>query len=87
MIVLSWLPFAQVMVLIAHSNGKLTTESAASSFRLIVWGIQILIGFVGLWLVGSLAVKEAKQAGWKHTPKRIWQLFWHGSDEQKRLDS
>jgi len=79
LIILSWLPFAQVLLLIAHNNGQLTTEGESSAFRAAVWGVQILIGFVGLWLVGKLAITVAKQAGWKQVPKRVWDLFWHGS--------
>jgi hypothetical protein len=75
LIIISWLPFAQVALYIAHSNNKLSSESASSEFRLAVWGVQVVIGLVGLWLVGELAIKEAKAAGWKHTPKRLWELF------------
>jgi hypothetical protein len=79
LIVLSWFPFAQITIHIARSNGKLTSESSATAFRLVVWGIQIVVGLVGVWLVGKLAVEEAKRTGWRRTPRHLWQLFVHGS--------
>ena len=81
LIILSWLPFAQLLLLVAHNGGKLTSESASSTFRLIVWGIQIVIGFVGLWLAGQQTVAVAKQAGWKKAPKIVWELFRYGDRE------
>jgi len=79
LIVLSWLPFAQILIHIAQSNGKLTSDSSATTFRLVVWGIQIVVGLVGLALVGKLAVEEAKRTGWRGMPRRLWQLFRHGA--------
>jgi len=76
LIIISWLPFAQVLIYIAHNNNKLTSQDATSGFRALVWGIQFLIGLVGLWFVGKRAVREVKEAGWKHTPGRLWKLLW-----------
>ena len=81
LIIISWLPFAQVFLWIAHNNGKLTSSDASDKFRLAVWGVQILIGFVGLWLVGQLAVQAAKKDGWRKTPSNMWDLFRHGPSE------
>jgi hypothetical protein len=78
LIIVSWLPIAQTILYIAHSNGHLTSDSESQEVRLVVWGIQILIGFVGLWLVGEVAIKMAKESGWKKTPGNIWRLFLHG---------
>ena len=78
---LSWFPFAQIMISIAQQNGKLTSPSSANTFRLCVWGIQIVVGLVGVWLVGKLAFAEAKRAGWRKTPRRLWELFRHGPEE------
>jgi hypothetical protein len=79
LIVLSWFPFAQITIQIAHSNGNLTNDGSATVFRLVIWGIQIVVGLVGLLLVGKVAVEEAKRTGWRATPRRVWQLFVHGS--------
>ena len=66
---LSWFPFAQILIYIAQNNGKLTSDSSANTFRLVVWGIQIVVGLVGVALVGKLAVEEAKKTGWRETPR------------------
>jgi hypothetical protein len=78
LIIVSWLPIAQLLIYIAHNNNKLMDPDSANIFRLTVWGIQILIGLVGLWMMGPAVMANAKQAGWKATPKRLWQLLWHG---------
>lgn len=80
LIVLSWFPFAQIFIRIARDHGHLTSESSASTFRLIIWGIQIVVGLVGVLLAGRAAVEEAKRAGWRRTPKHLWRLFWRGSE-------
>ena len=81
LIALSWFPFAQITIHIARSNGNLPDDASANAFRLVVWGIQIVVGLVGLLLVGKLAVDEAKRTGWRGTPRRMWQLFVHGSQQ------
>ncbi len=78
LIIISWLPIAQLSLWVAHNNGKLQTEEASTHFRLSVWTIQILIGFIGVWLVGKLAVQAARQNGVKKTPTELWRLFKSG---------
>jgi hypothetical protein len=78
---LSWFPFAQILIYIAQQNGKLTSASSANTFRLCVWGVQIVVGIIGIALVGKLAFEEAKKAGWRKTPRRLWELFLHGPEE------
>ncbi len=79
LIILSWLPFAQLLIFIAHNNNQLTDPASAQKFRLAIWGVQIIIGLIGLWFVGEVAVKAAKEEGWKRTPHKIWHLFKSGS--------
>ncbi len=81
LIAVSWLPVAQVVLIIAHDNGKLTSEHASETFRLAVWGVQTLIGLVGIWLAGSVAIRTAKQSGWRAAPKKMWHLFRTGATE------
>ncbi len=81
---LSWFPFAQILIYIAHNNDKLTSDSSANTFRLVVWGIQIVVGLVGVALVGKLAVEEAKKTGWRKTPRRLWQLFRYGPEDSQK---
>ena len=78
LIILSWLPVAQVVLSVAHSNGKLTGGHASDVFRLSVWTVQIIIGFVGLWLAGKVAISSAKEEGWRKAPSNMWNLFMHG---------
>ena len=80
LIVLSWFPFAQILIWLLRNHGHLTSDSAASSLRLVIWGIQIVIGLVGVFLAGEVALKEARQAGWRRTPRHLWRLFWRGSE-------
>ena len=84
---LSWVPFAQILIYIAHNNDKLTSSSSASTFRLVVWGIQVVVGLVGVALVGKLAVEEAKKTGWRKTPRRLWQLFRYGPDDSQEAEA
>jgi hypothetical protein len=78
LIIVSWLPIAQVGIWVAHNNGRLISGDASNEFRLAIWGVQIMIGFVGLWLAGKVAVESAKHDGWKNTPSNLWRLFRHG---------
>jgi hypothetical protein len=80
LIVLSWFPFAQITIYLARNNGYLTSDSSATTVRLAIWGIQVVVGLVGVLLVGKLAFAEAKRTGWRGTPRRLWELFAHGSD-------
>jgi len=80
LIVLSWFPFAQIMIHVAHTKGMLTSDKSTTAFRLVVWGIQIVVGLVGVWLVGRVAVEEAKRSGWRRTPGRLWRLFLRGPE-------
>lgn len=78
LIIISWLPVAQLLLYIAHANNKLTSEQSSNDFRMIIWGIQICIGLIGVWLAGKVAVDHAKKNGWRHTPKNLWKLMWQG---------
>jgi len=76
--IVSWLPIAQIALAIAHNNGQLTSDKDSQTFRLTVWTIQFLIGLIGIWFAGQVAINAAKQDGWRQTPKRLWRLFWSG---------
>ena len=80
LIILSWFPFAQILISLLQPHGYLTNDSSAFIFRLVIWGIQIVVGLVGLFLVGKLTIEEAKRAGWRRTPSHLWRLFWRGSE-------
>ena len=79
LIILSWFPFAQILIDLLRHHGHLSSEGSATTLRLVIWGIQTVVGLVGLLLVGKVTMHEAKRAGWRRTPKHLWQLFWRGS--------
>jgi hypothetical protein len=82
LIIISWLPIAQTVLWIAHDNGKLKSEHQSNQVRLLIWAVQIFIGFIGLWLAGKVAIATTKQDGLKKTPSNLWQLFRHGSPDE-----
>jgi hypothetical protein len=79
LIILSWFPFAQILISVLRDHGHLSSDRSATNLRLVIWGIQIVVGLVGLLLVGKVTMQEAKRAGWRRTPKHLWRLFWRGS--------
>ena len=48
--------------------------------RLAIWGVQFLVGFVGLWLAGAVAVAAAKADGWRRLPSNLWNLLKNGEE-------
>jgi hypothetical protein len=84
LILLSWFPFAQILIAVLRNHDRLTSDSAATELRLIVWGIQIVVGLVGLFLAGKVTIDEAKRTGWRRTPRRVWNLFWRGAEASAR---
>jgi hypothetical protein len=75
LIIVSWLPIPFVVLQIAHNNNKLMSDAASQTFRLVIWGMQIVLGIIGLWLAGKPAIEQVKIAGVKKAPKRLWRLF------------
>ena len=80
LVILSWFPFAQILISVLRNHGHLTSDRSASILRLVIWGIQIVVGLIGILLVGKVTVNEAKRAGWRRVPGHLWQLFWRGSE-------
>ena len=70
---LSWLPIAQVVIALDSMSG-----SRAEKVRLMIWGIQILIGILGVAVAGRPTVDIVKQVGWRRAPRVIWSLLWRG---------
>lgn len=85
LIALSWFPFAQIFLVVAHNHNLLMSDQASQLFRLGVWAMQIVIGLIGVWLAGKTAVAEAKREGWKKTPAHLWRLIIHGQAEDSEL--
>jgi hypothetical protein len=73
LVILSWLPIAQVVIWIGGLDG-----SDADETRLGIWGVQVLIGLVGLAVAGVAAKDAVKSAGWRRLPRTLWHMFWTG---------
>jgi hypothetical protein len=61
----SWLPIAELV-------------GASRSLRLAIWGVQILVGLVGIALAGSTFVTAVKGVGWRRAPRALWRGLVHG---------
>lgn len=79
LVLVSWLPLAQLGIYIAHRHNLLTSSDASKEFRATVWLVQVVIGLIGVGLSGRVALDQAKKEGWKRTPALLWQLFWQGT--------
>jgi hypothetical protein len=70
LVVVSWLPIAQLAVWITAASGH-----TADTIRAVIWGVQIAIGFAGVALAGTETIKVAKSVGWRRSPGVIWRLI------------
>lgn len=64
--IVSWLPVAQVI-------------GASKEQRLVIWGIQVVIGILGLALAGVAFAEAVKVKGWRGAPGVAWQAIVHGT--------
>ncbi|MGH3139229.1 MAG: hypothetical protein ACRDQE_05810 [Gaiellales bacterium] len=70
LVVLSWLPVAQITIWLASASG-----SQADRMRAVIWGVQIAIGVVGVALAGRETIQIAKSVGWRRSPGVVWTLI------------
>src|SRR3954447_5849481 len=63
LVVLSWLPIAQVAIWLTSASGN-----QADRMRAVIWGIKIAIGLAGVALAGRETVQIAKSVGWRKAP-------------------
>ncbi len=75
----SWLPFPVLILAIAHHYGYLQGDSESAQFLAIVYGVQILMGFVGLVVAGKEAAALIKKSGWRAGPKQAWHIIIRGA--------
>jgi hypothetical protein len=73
LVLASWFPFAQILFLVADWIGH--PVSNESEVRLAIWGIQFVVGLIGLAVAGTEAVQIAHSVGWRQTPRTVWTLF------------
>jgi hypothetical protein len=48
--------------------------------RYAVWGVQIVIGVIGLALAGSAFFEAVKRLGWKRAPGALGRALVHGNE-------
>jgi hypothetical protein len=70
LVLLSWVPFAQAVIWITSPS-----DQKADRIRLAIWGVQILVGFVGVFLAGKETIAMAKRLGWRKAPGEVWRLL------------
>jgi hypothetical protein len=49
--------------------------------RYAVWGVQIVIGLLGLGLAGSAFFQAVKELGWKRAPAALGRALLHGAEQ------
>jgi len=49
--------------------------------RYVIWGVQIVIGAIGLVLAGSAFFDAVKRLGWKQAPTALARALIHGDGE------
>jgi hypothetical protein len=70
--VASYIPIAIPISDKLHSSGVLPSSKSVTVFIAVVWGFQILIGLVGLYIAGQEAISMVKEDGLKKLPKNLW---------------
>ena len=70
LVVLSWVPIAQVII---WSTGA--SSSRADEIRATVWSIQVVVGLIGVAVAGRETVAVAKSVGWRRMPRAVWALL------------
>ena len=43
--------------------------------RLAIWGVQTVVGLIGVAVAGAETIKVAKSVGWRRAPRVVWGLF------------
>jgi hypothetical protein len=69
LVVISWLPIAQLVIWLTGASG-----SSADHLRYAIWGVQIVIGIVGVAIAGRETIDLAKSVGWRRLPRVVWRL-------------
>jgi hypothetical protein len=63
----SWLPIPLLL-------------GVTGDLRYVIWGIQVIVGIVGLAIAGTQFAATIKSVGWRATPGAAWSAFVHGTD-------
>lgn len=64
----SWLPIPLVL-------------GISGQGRYVIWGVQFVVGAIGLVLAGSAFVDAVKRLGWRRAPRALGRALIHGEEE------
>ena len=70
LVVASWLPIAQITIWLSSASG-----GQAEEIRAAIWGIQVVVGLIGVAVAGAETIKVAKSVGWRRSPGVVWRLL------------
>jgi hypothetical protein len=70
LVVVSWLPFAQLAIWLSSASGD-----HAERLRAAIWGVQIVVGLIGVAVAGRQTIQIAKSVGWRNSPRAVWNLL------------
>ncbi len=70
--VISYIPFPVIILDHLHKNGQINDPKNSSTFLAVSWGLQILIGLLGLYIAGKEAIGMVRDKGLKKLPKNLW---------------
>ncbi len=73
--ILGLLPFPILLEPILHYFDLLTTPKSSRNFILIMWTIQYIIGFIGLFMAGKETIKLARAGGYRQLPNNLWNVL------------
>jgi hypothetical protein len=70
LVIVSWLPIAQTIIWLGSYSGD-----QAAALRASIWGVQIVLGLVGVLIAGRETIQIAKSVGWRRAPVVVWGLL------------
>ena len=70
LVVLSWMPVAQTIIWLGSFS-----SSQAKELRAAIWGVQVVMGLVGVVIAGRETIQIAKSVGWRRSPAVVWGLL------------
>jgi len=76
--VVSYLPITIPLGAWLYATGVLPTTKAESIFVVVTWGIEILIGWIGLFIGGKQILLLARNSKKRQLPGLVWQAIWKG---------
>jgi hypothetical protein len=72
--IISWLPLAQFVIAAVDLEG-----GGAQVLRAVIWGIQAIIGLIGLFIAGRPVAAVVRRSGWRQTPRVVWRMLLSGT--------